>query len=157
MALITPQDEEFAAMCRVFGRPDLISDPRFISIPTRRLNQAPLRTMLDPIAAERPVDELVAELAAADVPVGRVNAKAALPDDLQVRHNQLLQDTEYPAGIGRLRTPRMAAQFLGLKADNDDDARLAPHLGEHGRELLRELGRSEQEIDALMARGVLWN
>jgi hypothetical protein len=27
----------------------------------------------------------------------------------------------------------------------------APHVGEHGRELLRQLGRSDVEIDALLA------
>jgi crotonobetainyl-CoA:carnitine CoA-transferase CaiB-like acyl-CoA transferase len=36
-----------------------------------------------------------------------------------------------------------------------DDTRLAPHLGEHSRAVLRELGRSEADIDALFARGVV--
>jgi crotonobetainyl-CoA:carnitine CoA-transferase CaiB-like acyl-CoA transferase len=104
LALITPQDEEFAALCRVLGRPDLITDPRFVSIPTRRLHQPALREMLDPVVALRAVDEVVAELAAAGVPVGRVNTKAQLAADPQVQHNGLLRDTPYP-GIGPLRRP----------------------------------------------------
>jgi crotonobetainyl-CoA:carnitine CoA-transferase CaiB-like acyl-CoA transferase len=151
LALITPQDEEFAAMCRVLGRPDLITDPRFISIPTRRLHQPELRAMLDPVVALRAVDEVVAELAAAGVPVGRVNTKAQLAADLQVQHNGLLRDTPYP-GIGPLRSPRAAAQFIGMP---HDDTRLAPHLGEHSRAVLRELGRSEADIEALYARGAV--
>jgi crotonobetainyl-CoA:carnitine CoA-transferase CaiB-like acyl-CoA transferase len=151
LAMITPQDEEFAAMCRVLGHPELITDPRFVSIPTRRLNQPPLRALLEPVVAARAVDELVAELGAAGVPVGRVNTKAGLAADAQVQHNGLLRDTHYP-GIGPLRTPRAAAQFIGLP---HDDTRLAPHLGEHSRAVLRERGRSEADIEALFSGGAV--
>jgi len=97
------------------------------------------------------VDGLVAELGAAGVPAGRVNTKAQLAADPQLRHNTLLHDTLYP-GLGRLRTPRAAAQFIGLP---HDDSRQAPHLGQHSRELLRELGRSEADIAALYGLGAV--
>jgi crotonobetainyl-CoA:carnitine CoA-transferase CaiB-like acyl-CoA transferase len=150
-AMITPQDEEFAAMCRVFGLPGLTTDPRFVSIPTRRLHQAELRELLAPIVAERAVDEVVAELGAAGVPVGRVNRKAELAADPQVLHNRLLRDTSYPA-LGVLRSPRAAAQFIGMP---HDDSRLAPHLGEHSRAVLSELGHSAAEIEALFQQGAV--
>lgn len=149
VAIITPQDDEFAAMCRVLGAPELVTDPRFVSIPTRRVNQPALRARLEPVVAARGVDELVAAFAEAGCPAGKVNGKAELPHDPQVRHNALLHDTEHP-GLGRLRTPRAAAQFLGLPWDA---TRTAPHLGEHTREVLRELGRGEAEIEALFAAG----
>jgi len=38
LAMITPQNDEFAAMCRVFGVPELVSDARFASIPARRMH-----------------------------------------------------------------------------------------------------------------------
>ena len=152
LALITPQDDEFAALCRVLGRPDLVADPRFVSIPTRRLHQPELRAMLDPVVVLRAVDEVVAELAAAGVPVGRVNAKAALAADAQVQHNRLLRDTPYP-GLGPLRSPRAAAQFIGMPFD---DTRLAPHLGEHSRSVLQGLGRSGADIDSLYASGAVF-
>jgi crotonobetainyl-CoA:carnitine CoA-transferase CaiB-like acyl-CoA transferase len=151
LALITPQDEEFAALCRVLGLQALVADPRFVSIASRRLNQAALRALADPVVAGRAVDELAAELAAAGVPVGRVNTKAQLPNDPQVRHNALLRDTPYP-GLGRIRTPRAAAQFLGMPFD---DTGRAPRLGEHSRSVLMELGRSEADIDALFAAGAV--
>jgi len=151
LALITPQNDEFAAMCRVFGRPEMGSDPRFASIPARRQHNQLIRDTLEPIAAQRGVDALMTELLAAGVPAGRVNTKAALASDPQVMHNALLHDTAYP-GLGRLRTPRAAAQFIGLPWDAD---RRAPHLGEHSRELLVELGHDEAEIEALIASGAV--
>lgn len=149
LAMITPQNEEFAAMCRVLGAPQLITDARFVSIAARRLHQPPLRALLDPLVAQRGLDELVPALAAAGVPVGRVNTKAQLPTDPQVVHNHLLHDTDYP-GLGRLRTPRAAAQFIGLPFDA---TRRAPHLGEHSRAVLLELGLDAAEVDALFASG----
>jgi crotonobetainyl-CoA:carnitine CoA-transferase CaiB-like acyl-CoA transferase len=151
LALITPQNEEFAALCRVFGLPALIDDPRFGSIPARRLNQPQLRALLEPLMAERPVSALATELGAAGVPASRVNHKAQLAQDPQVLHNALLVDTAY-AGLGRLRTPRAAARFLGLPFDGK---RLAPHLGEHSQEIVRELGRSEEQWVALRESGAV--
>ena len=151
LTLITPHTEEFTAMCRVFGVADLVQDPRFATMATRRMHQGPLRERLEPILATRRVDEWVAALVEAGVPAGRFNSKAQLADDPQVRHNALLQDVAYP-GIGRLRTPRAAAQFMGMAWDA---SRLAPHLGEHSRELLAELGMEAKDIDGLLASGAV--
>lgn len=147
LAMITPQDEEFAAMCGVFGLPALPQDPRFASIAARRLHQPELRALLEPHVAGWAVATLVAALGEAGVPAGRVNSKPGLAADPQVQHNQALHDTLYP-GLGLLRTPRAAAQFLGMPLAQ---GRLAPHLGQHSREVLRELGRTADQISALFA------
>ncbi|MEN9626979.1 MAG: caiB/baiF CoA-transferase family, partial [Pseudomonadota bacterium] len=81
----------------------------------------------------------------------RFNSKAQLADDAQVQHNALLHDVAYP-GIGRLRTPRAAAQFLGMPWDG---GRLAPHLGQHSRELLAELGMAPADIEGLLGSGAV--
>jgi len=150
LAMITPQDDEFAAMCRVFGVEHLLQDARFATILSRRAHLRELRAVLEPIAATQAVDDLVARLGAAGVPVGRVNGKAELADDAQVRHNGTLQVSDYPV-LGRVRLPRGAAVFRGETAPSGP-ARGA-HLGEHTREILRGLGRSEDQIDALLASG----
>jgi crotonobetainyl-CoA:carnitine CoA-transferase CaiB-like acyl-CoA transferase len=150
LALITPQNDEFAAMCRTLGVPELITDPRFVSIPQRRQHQAELRALIEPLLRTEPVDALVQRLGDAGVPVGRVNHKHQLAHDPQVRHNAALVETEQ-AGLGRLRTPRAAARFGAAPAHQPAHA---PHLGEHTRELLAELGRSPDAIAQLLATGV---
>lgn len=150
-AMVTPQDDEFAAMCRVFGLPQLLQDPRFATITSRRDQQAVLREILEPIAADQEVRPFVAALAAAGVPVGQVNFKATLADDPQVRHNESLLETEYP-GLGRIRAPRPAAIFRGSTLGTE--AR-APHLGEHSRSILAETGREGAQADALFASGAV--
>ncbi len=150
-AMIAPQDEEFAGICRVFGRPELMQDPRFANMMLRRDNIDVWRAVLEPIAAEQWVRPFVARLAAEGVPVGHVNFKADLADDPQIRHNESLMESNYP-GLGRVRAPRAAARFNQQAADPQ---RLAPHLGEHTRDILAELGRDGAMIQSLFACGAV--
>ncbi|MEJ8845839.1 CoA transferase [Variovorax rhizosphaerae] len=150
-AMITPQDDEFAAMCHALGVPELVRDPRFVSIPVRRLHQAELRGLIEPLIAEQDVDMLIARLGAAGVPVGKVNHKRQLADDPQVRANASLQESAQ-AGVGRLRSARAAAKFSAVPAGAAADA---PHLGEHTLAILRELGRTEEQITSLVACGAV--
>ncbi len=149
-AMIAPQDDEFAGICRVFGKPELMQDSRFANMMLRRDHIDAWRAVLEPIAAEQLVRPFVARLAAEGVPVGQVNFKADLVHDPQVRHNHSLIEADYP-GLGRVRAPRAAAQFDHQPAD---PGRLAPHLGEHTRAILAELGRTAEEIESLLASGV---
>ena len=148
-AMIAPQDEEFAGICRVFGKPELLQDPRFANMMLRRDHIDAWRAALEPIAAEQLVGPFVERLAAEGVPVGKVNRKADLADDPQIRHNESLIEAHYP-GLGRIRAPRAAARFDQMPADPQ---RLAPHLGEHTRAILGELGRDAPAIEALFAAG----
>ena len=150
-AMIAPQDEEFAGICRVFGKTELLQDPRFANMMLRRDNIDAWRAVLEPIAAQQLVRPFVERLAAEGVPVGQVNFKADLAHDPQIQHNQSLMESDYPC-LGRVRAPRAAARFNQQAAD---PSRLAPHLGEHTRAILTELGRSEASIEALYAAGVV--
>lgn len=149
-AMITPQDDEFAGMCRTLGVPELVRDPRFVSISVRRRHQAELRALIEPLVRDEPVNTLVQRLGDAGVPVGRVNSKRELAHDPQVQCNDVLHETNYP-DLGRIRAPRMAARF---GATSTHRPVLAPHLGEHTVAVLSELGRSAQEIERLVETGV---
>jgi crotonobetainyl-CoA:carnitine CoA-transferase CaiB-like acyl-CoA transferase len=150
-AMTTPQNDQFAAMCKVLGKTEMMDQAEFSTILARRDNAEALRALLDPIVAQRSVHELLAQLGAAGVPVGKVNSKVDLAADPQIQHNRTLVDTVYPT-LGRVRTPRAAAVFPSVPSREPP---LAGHLGEHTREVLTELGKSPQEIDALYASGVV--
>ena len=146
VAVMTPQPDEFAALCRGLGRPELASDPRFAQIDARRRNFGELLTQLDALIAEHDTDELVQRLRAAGVPIGRVNTRAAVLDDAQVRHNAALVEIDH-GDAGRVLLARAAARFGGEALPRP---RPAPHLGEHSREVLAELGLDAERIDALL-------
>ena len=150
-AMITPQDDEFAAMCNTLGAPDLIHDERFASIPARRNHQHEMRAQIEPLIATQDVATLVARLGAAGVPVGRVNYKRELAHDPQIIINQSVQVT-YQRDLGRMRTARAAARFPAVTPSAPLDA---PHLGEHTQSILRELGHPQAQIEALLECGAV--
>ena len=59
----------------------------------------------------------------------------------------LFQELDHPTE-GRIRQARPPARFSGSPAGV---RRLAPRLGEHTREVLREVGYADAEIEALVA------
>jgi crotonobetainyl-CoA:carnitine CoA-transferase CaiB-like acyl-CoA transferase len=146
VATMSPQPDEFAALCRGLGRPDLSGDPRFAQIDARRRNAAELMTILDALIVGRDTDELVATLRAAGVPIGRVNRRDEVIADPQVRHNGTLAEIDH-GDIGSVRLPRGAARF----GDAVAPPRPAPRLGEHGRQVLAELGYDDAAIGALLS------
>lgn len=146
---MTPQNDEFAALCRGFGRPDLAGDPRFATMDARRRHYRELREILEPIALQRDVSEFVSILAREGAPVGRVNVRNGLCADPQVRHNATVSRYRMQ-DLGEVQLPRAAALF---GATPNPECLQAPHLGQHSRELLRELGVCDDEIDALFESG----
>ena len=86
-----------------------------------------------------------------DIWAGPVYGYADLVDDPQIRHNGTFVEYEHPTE-GRVKTPGFPVRFSRTPATV---ARGAPLAGEHTREVLRALGRSEAEIDDLIRRRVL--
>jgi crotonobetainyl-CoA:carnitine CoA-transferase CaiB-like acyl-CoA transferase len=151
VATMTPQQSEFAALCRGLDHPELADDPRFASGDARRHNVAELVPLLESLIAEHDTDELVDRLRAAGVPIGRVNLRHEVLSDAQVLHNQALVEVDH-GDAGTVRLARPAARF-GLGAGVAPVPGVAPHLGQHGREVLEELGYDTARIDGLLAAG----
>jgi len=151
VATMTPQQDEFAALCRGLGHPELAADPRFCSGDARRHNVAELVPLLAALIAEHDTDELVDSLRAAGVPIGRVNQRHEVISDAQVLHNRALVEVDQ-GDAGTVRLARPAARF-GIGAQVAPMPGVAPRLGEHGRAVLAELGYDEARIDALLALG----
>ena len=149
-ATMSPQADEFAALCKGLGLPELAADPRFSTLPARRRNYEAMRALLEPAFAGRQSDEVIEALRAIGVPIGKVNERADVLADPQVRHGRAVLEVDHGA-LGRVRQPRPAARFHG---HGDADLKPAPHLGADGRSVLRELGLDDAAIDGLIKAGI---
>ncbi len=149
LAVMTPQQAEFAGLCRSVGRADLIDDPRFVTLADRGKHRVELYAELNLATTTLDTDELFAALLKADVPAGRVNQRAEVLTDPQVVHNDSIVEIDH-GELGRVRLARGAARFGNEPPPIPGPAAM---LGEHTVEVLRELGLDEGKISALFASG----
>jgi len=150
--LAAGNDGQFAAFCRVAGRPELATDPRFKNNPDRVANRAILVPIIQAIVRERRTEEWVDALEAASVPCGPINDMKAVFENPQVRHRGMRVEIPHPAGVP---CPTVASP-MRFSATPIEYRLPPPLLGEHTREVLgRVLGLAGAEIDALAAEGVI--
>ncbi len=142
-------DEHWRAFCRASGRSDLLDDARFTSLAARLSNIDALYVTLAAEVALRPTAEWLELLERAGVPATPVRTLEELFDDPHLVETGFWRTLEHPTD-GTMRVPAPAQRFSRTPADV---RRLAPRLGEHTREVLREAGYAEAEIDALVACG----
>jgi crotonobetainyl-CoA:carnitine CoA-transferase CaiB-like acyl-CoA transferase len=120
--------------------------------PTFEAADGPTAVWLAEAFAARPRDEVLEWLAAAGVPAAPVLGVADLFHDPQIGANELL----YTLSGGDSGTLRQTGALVKYAATPVTIARLAPRLGEHSEEILREaLGYSGQRITELRAAGAL--
>jgi crotonobetainyl-CoA:carnitine CoA-transferase CaiB-like acyl-CoA transferase len=144
-------DEQFAGLCRMFDRTDLLVDPRFSGVKERRTHSEALWGEIRRSArsVSTAVIEKLAE--AHSVPLGRVNDLPGFFADPQVQHNGTYFDHDDPL-LGKVRQLRCPMRFEETPAVY---RRRAPLLGEDARELLASLGRTEGEIESILENRVV--
>lgn len=144
-------DDEWAGMCRALNRQELIDDPRFKTARDRSINAVERRAITSTELEKWRADEILPRLLANDVPSAPVVSRFELLQDDQVRENQILEVFE-SAEFGKVRMPRMAAQFDRTPAKV---RKLAPLLGADNAAILAELGYGADEVARLERSQVL--
>ncbi len=153
LCVLAPDDAAFARLCGALDLAALASDPRFASAAARAQHDAELAAALAARFAERPAREAFAALDAAGVPCEICDPEFALAlhDDPELRARGWTASHPHPF-VGKL-------DQIGLLCDlSETPGRVQGRpliVGEHSREILRELGRSPAEIDDLCASCVL--
>ncbi len=147
------RQEQFVALTRLIGCPELAQDPRFAEREARKRNRAELKRLIEQALASRPAREWEALLAEQGVPAGRVLSVPEALDHPQVRQRELLAHFDGAAGIDR----GFDVVRAGFRMDSGrpDVATPPPRLGEHSEQILASLGYSPQEIAAMRAQAVI--
>ncbi|WP_227496447.1 CaiB/BaiF CoA transferase family protein [Massilia litorea] len=133
------------------GRPEWREDPRFATNTQRMENREALVSMMSEIVASRTRTQWIAILDEAGVPVGPVHTIAEALTHPQTLAREMVVDLVHPQA-GPTRALGCPIHFSKTATRID---RPAPMLGEHSRELLREYGYGDAEIDGFVEAGVI--
>ncbi|MGE0829947.1 MAG: CaiB/BaiF CoA transferase family protein [Hyphomonadaceae bacterium] len=139
-------DDQFARMCKLIGREDLLNDPRFKGA-ERLYNSEAMWREIEKSISHMKIADVFAKAEEEGVAIGPVNTIADFMADPQVRHNRGIVEHE-DAEFGTIRHLNYPARFE--KSPASVEAR-APKLGEHTEGILKELGFANSEIAAARA------
>ena len=124
LVIAAGSDALFKALSTTVGKPEWVTDPRFINNPLRVENQTELYAMLDAIIVTKPTEYWVEQLEAAGVPCAPVNNLAQMVAHPQTQALGLMQDV-----------PGTGMRFIGLPISFDGTRpkpyAAPPKLGEH--------------------------
>src|ERR1700681_2707208 len=118
----TISDSEWQGFCRASGDPELARDPRFATPSARSVN-------------------------ATDVPCAPILRRGEIIHNEQVVARGIIAEFDQPA-VGRVRQPKPAARFAVNEAVIGGPA---PRVGEHSRDVLRDLGYDDDDIDKMVS------
>jgi crotonobetainyl-CoA:carnitine CoA-transferase CaiB-like acyl-CoA transferase len=144
-------ERHWPPLARVVGHPEWLEDERFSTPMARRQNATTLIGLLDEVFATRTLEEWA-------------EAFDTEPDMFWAPVNEIddvLVDPQVHAAGAFVEVPEEGGSAMRVASPSDFygtpwEARGgAPKLGQHSREVLAAMGRSEAEIDELVERGVV--
>ena len=151
MSVNARRDEHFKRLCKLLSREEWISDPRYVDSRARVQNRVQLMAELRPFFETKTSDEWVELLSGIDILKAKVNTYDDLFVDPQVQQNGAVHWVENDT-LGRVPMGNLCGQ---QPLQSGDRLAHAPHVGEHTREILAEMGYAGAEIDRLGASGVV--
>ena len=144
-------DAIFRRLMRAIDRADLADDPGLQRNDGRAARAAELDAAIAAWTAGRGLDEVLAAMAAADVPASRIYAI-----------DEIAADPHYAARGSIERIPALAGGTIAVPAvvprlsqTPGGVRQRAPRLGEQTEAVLRELGRDDAQIEALRRDGAI--
>jgi formyl-CoA transferase len=144
-------DSIFKRLMQVISRDDLAADPELANNAGRVARVAELDAAIGVWTATRPVSEVLEVLGQAKVPAGKVYTAKDIVEDPHYRARDMILSQATRDGY-KLEVPGVVPKLLGTPGTVRCSA---PGLGDDTNEVLRDIGLTEQDIDALRGKGVI--
>ena len=143
----------FAALMKIIGREELITDERTATREARAT--AECRKFCDEIiggwARQKTSDEIIAVVSQAGIPCAKVSNVPEMIADEQVAHRQMVRKVEHVvAGDVYVSGP-----VVHFSAQKSEIYLAPPMLGEHNEQVYGEMGYTPEQIAALKEKGVI--
>src|SRR6476661_865455 len=147
--IVTP--DKLEAVAKAIGRPDLLTDPRFSDPAKLTANMTALTAIFDEAFCAEPMAHWYEVFNGVHVTFGAVRGPQEVINDPQLQANDIIVPLN---GAGGKLTSTISSP-LQVHGVAKVPAKRAPKIGEHNEEVLRQLGFSATEIDALHESGAI--
>ncbi|WP_377156973.1 CaiB/BaiF CoA transferase family protein [Roseateles sp. UC29_93] len=144
-------DSIFKRLMQVIGREDLANDEALANNAGRVARVDEIDAAIGAWAATRSVDDVLAPLAEASVPAGRVYTAKDIVEDPHFRARDMIIKQQTRDGH-ELDVPGIVPKLMGTPGAV---RRAAPRLGGDTDEVLREIGLTAEQIAALRDRKIV--
>ncbi|MGO4596203.1 CaiB/BaiF CoA transferase family protein [Terrabacter sp. 2RAF25] len=138
-------------LVEALGARELLERPGFASNPERAERRAEVNEAVSAATRAFASDELLERLAAAGVPSAPVRPVHEVADDPQVRAVGLVTPLPHP-NVPGLEVVHLPVTFDGAYLPHQCPP---PELGQHSHEVLHSLGFSADEVELMLADGVV--
>jgi crotonobetainyl-CoA:carnitine CoA-transferase CaiB-like acyl-CoA transferase len=148
--VVAGNNDHFARLCQVLGRPELPGDRRFCDTSRRIENRPALLEILDEVFLTRRAGEWLEMLDRASVAAGPVNDIAEALEEPQVKHRRMVRQVPHASGAEL----KILANPIRLSETPIEGYQAPPTVGQHTEEVLAELGYGPAERERLRARRI---
>ncbi len=152
MSINARRDPHFRRLARVLGKDEWLEDPRYVDSPSRVKHRDELMAVLRPLFETKTSEEWGELLSSIDILKAKVNTYDDVFVDPQVQAVDGVRWVENDT-LGRVPMATICGQRPPATGDRLTHA---PHVGEHSREILGELGYGGPDIQRLNASGVVF-
>ena len=142
-------DQAWQKVCKALGLDDMAKNPDYAMRAQRANHRDEINRVVEEIALKYTSRELEEKLLAAGVACGRLRNVGDIIQEPHVRMRGILESVDHPT-MGEITTVKTPVFLSGQPAST---RLLAPLLGEHTSEILKELGYDDGEIRELMENG----
>ena len=152
LMLAVGNDRQYRTFCELAGRPELATDPRYLSNAERVANRATLVPEVEALTRTKSTQAWLDLLTPAAVPCGPINDIAQVFAEPQVQHRGMRFELPHPLApsVPMVRNPVLYSRSSLEYRDPP------PMLGQHTAAVLAEVLRlTEAEIGALRAAGAV--
>lgn len=151
MSVNARRDEHFRRLAKLIGRDEWLENPRYADARARVKHRDELMAVLRPLFETKTSDEWMELLSSIDILKAKVNSYNDLFADPQVQAVDAVRWVENDT-LGRVPMATLCGQRPPATGDRLTHA---PHLGEHTREILGEMGYAADDVETLTASGVV--
>jgi crotonobetainyl-CoA:carnitine CoA-transferase CaiB-like acyl-CoA transferase len=144
-------DQLWKRFCKVINMENIMDDPKFATNAKRVENRKELIGILSKVIETKTGAEWLKLLEDAGIPAGPIYTLDKLFSDPQVLHRKMVVELQHPKA-GKIKVTGVPVK---LSESPGEIISPPPLLGQHNKEVLKNLGYSVEEIEKLIAEKVV--